>query len=193
LAPELRPGLDALELARQIVDEITASRATEEASVQTAGQAAAAEAMFLAPSDFVVVTHDKYEFRIPLTGFLFNANDVWAQVSGDRARVGISDYLQQRLTDIVFVDLPLVGAAVEQFGELGSVESTKAAFDVISPVSGTVVAANAALSEEPERINQDPYGSWIAEVQLTAWDEDRSLLVDGAAYAKDVEQKAAEG
>jgi glycine cleavage system H protein len=191
LAPELRLGPDALELARKIVDDIKAAPAAQSKEVQ-APQQPLAEVEFESPAGFTVVTHDKYEFRIPLTGYFFNANDVWVQVAGTRARVGISDYMQQRLTDITYVDPPKLGATIEQFDEVGTVESTKANFEIVSPVSGTVVRTNEAVTDAPELINEDPYGSWIVELELTAWDEDRSLLIDGPAYAADVERKAAE-
>ncbi len=188
---ELRLGADALELARKIADDITAALAAESKETGGAGEASA-EVEFEAPAEFTVVTHDKYEFRIPASGFFFNANDVWAQVAGNRARVGISDYMQQRLTDITYVDPPAIGTTIEQFGEVGAVESTKATFEVISPVGGTVVRINDAVTEVPESINEDPYGSWIVELELTSWEEDQALLVDGPAYAADVERKASE-
>jgi glycine cleavage system H protein len=191
LEPELRLGPVALELARKIVDEIKAAEAAGSKKAKAASEAPA-EVEFESASDFTVVVHDKYEFRIPVTGYFFNANDVWVQVTGSRARIGISDYLQQRLTDITYVDPPEIGATIEQFGEAGSVESAKAAFELVSPVSGTVVRINEAVGDVPESINADPYGSWIVELELTAWGEDRELLVDGPAYAADVEQKAAE-
>ena len=75
---------------------------------------------------------------------------------------------------------------------MGSVESTKASFELVSPVSGRVVRVNEAVEDIPESINEDPYGSWIAELELTSWEEDRAFLLDGPAYARDVEQKAAE-
>ena len=106
--------------------------------------------------------------------------------------MGISDYMQQRLTDITYIDPPKVGTTVEQFGEVGTVESTKATCEGVSPVSGTVVRVNEAVDDAPESINEDPYGAWIAELELSAWEEDRALLVDGLAYAADVERKAAE-
>jgi len=199
LAPGLRLEADGLELAQAIVDGIEAAEAAEVAKAQDAkaleaggATAVPAEVVFEPPSDFLTVVHDKYEFRIPASGFFFNENDVWVQVSGTRARVGISDYMQQRLTDISFVDPPQVGASIEQFGEVGSVESTKASFELVSPVSGTVVRVNEAVEDIPESINEDPYGSWIAELELTAWEEDQALLIDGPAYAADVERKAAE-
>jgi glycine cleavage system H protein len=191
LAPELRLGLDALELARRIADDIKAAQAARSDEAQAPEQALA-EVEFETPAGFTVVTHDKYEFRIPLTAYLFNANDVWAQVAGGRARVGISDYMQQRLTDITYVDPPKLGAAIEQFDGVGTVESTKANFEIVSPVSGTVVRINEAATDAPESINEDPYGSWIVELELTAWDEDRGLLIDGPAYAAEVERKAAD-
>jgi glycine cleavage system H protein len=192
LPPELRIAPGAVELARQIVERIRSGQAAEEvAKVTTAGEQPV-RAEFQPATDFTVVVYDKYEFRVPLTGYLFNANDVWAQVAGNRARVGISDYMQQRLTDITYVDPPKVGAMIEQFDEVGTVESTKANFEVVSPVSGTVLAVNEALGDMPEAVNEDPYGSWIAELELAHWDEDRALLVDGAAYAAEIERKAAE-
>jgi len=191
LEPDLRLGSDALELARKIVDDIKAAETAESKETRAAKETPAV-AEFESPSDFTVVVYDKYEFRVPLTGFLFNANDVWAQVAGSRARVGISDYMQQRLTDITYVDPPDVGTTIEQFDEVGTVESTKATFEVVSPVSGTVVKINEAVTDVPESINEDPYGSWIVELELTSWEEDQALLVDGPAYAADVERKAAE-
>jgi glycine cleavage system H protein len=204
LAPGLRLGPDGLELAAQIVDEIVTRDA---AARQTAGEIAQGKdqpdaddgaageptgSNFPSPGDFLVIVHDKYEFRIPLPGYYFNGNDVWVQVAGNRARVGISDYMQQRLTDITYVDPRGVGTTVEQFDELGTVESTKATFELISPVGGTIVAVNSALEDAPEAINEDPYGSWIVELELNAWKEDSALLSDGPAYAAEVERRAAE-
>jgi glycine cleavage system H protein len=191
LDPALRLGPDALGLVREIVDGIKATEGAAPKEAPAPDQALA-QVEFESPSDFTVVVHDKYEFRIPLSGYFFNANDAWVQVAGTRARVGISDYMQQRLTDITYVDPPKVGTAIEQFDEVGTVESTKATFEVVSPVSGTVVRTNEAVTDAPETINEDPYGAWIAELELSAWEDDRALLVDGRGYAADVERKAAE-
>ncbi|MCE5254951.1 MAG: glycine cleavage system protein H [Actinomycetia bacterium] len=198
LGAGLRLGAEGLGVARMIVDDIEAAEAAACGRGPTSGEApagaegATAAVRFAGPSDFIVVVHDKYEFRIPAEGFLFNANDVWVQVCGTRARVGISDYMQQHLTDITFVDPPPMGYVVEQFGELGTVESIKATFEVISPVSGTVVSLNQAVIDAPESINEDPYGAWIVELEPTSWEQDRALLVDGPAYAAEVERKASE-
>ena len=94
-------------------------------------------------------------------------------------RVGLSDYAQNSLGDIVFIDLPQPGDAVTAESSMGDVESVKAVSEVLSPVSGTVTAVNEALSATPEAINADPYGAWLLEVNdVTAFAE----LMDAAAY-----------
>lgn len=93
----------------------------------------------------------------------------WARISGQEALVGITDFAQQQLGDITFVELPAAGAHVEQGMEMGSIESVKAASELVSPVTGTVVAVNTELENAPEKINQDPYGAgWMVRVQLSS-------------------------
>jgi glycine cleavage system H protein len=107
----------------------------------------------------------------------------WLRVDGTHVRIGITDYAQDALGDIVFVDLPAVGTTVESGAQLGEVESTKSVSEIYSPVAGTVTAVNDALAEGPERINQDPYGEgWICEMDL-APGADTSSLLDAAGYA----------
>ncbi len=106
----------------------------------------------------------------------------WVRVEGTRVRVGVTDYAQDALGDIVFVDLPAVGSEVEAGGQLGELESTKSVSEMYAPVAGTVTAVNDALAEGPERINQDPYGEgWICELELSP-DADLGGLLDAAAY-----------
>lgn len=148
---------------------------------------------FEGPTEYLAVTYDKFEFRVPAVNYLFNENDVWVRVSGSVARVGISDYMQQKLTDIHYFDPPRVDEDVEQFGELGSLESAKAVFEIISPARGTVVAVNPAVIGNPGLVNADPYGDgWLVEMKLTDFEQDRALLVNGAAYAGILQRKAAE-
>jgi len=141
-----------------------------------------------------MVTHDKYQFRIPAAGYAFTENGTWVRLGEDRASVGISDFLQQEMTDITYFVPPALGAAIEQFGELGTVESAKAVFEVIAPLSGTVLAVNDSLEEQPELVNEDPYGAgWVAVVTPQDYVADRELLLDGAEYAALVQRKASEG
>ncbi len=93
----------------------------------------------------------------------------WVRVEGDTGTIGITDHAQHELGDIVFVDLPKPGANVAQGQAIGSVESVKAVSDVYSPISGEVTEINQALSEAPEKLNQDPHGgAWLAKIRMSA-------------------------
>ena len=115
----------------------------------------------------------------------YTAEHEWARALEDRsgvARVGITDYAQQALGDIVYVQLPAVGAAVAAGQAIGEVESTKSVSDIYAPVTGTVVARNERLDGQPELVNADAYGDgWLIEIELGSPDELDGLL-DAAAY-----------
>ncbi len=102
--------------------------------------------------------------------------DEWARVEGDIVVVGISDYAQDALSDIVYVELPEVGAQVSAGEVVGAVESVKAAADIMSPVSGEIVEVNEALEDAPEIINEDPYGAWIFKVKASDLSELDALM-----------------
>ena len=107
----------------------------------------------------------------------------WARVEGDRATVGITDYAQEALGDIVYVDLPAAGTAVSAGERFGEVESTKSVSDIYSPVSGTIVERNDDLDKSPEIINSDPYGrGWLVVVQVGDPSELDGLM-DAEAYS----------
>ena len=105
----------------------------------------------------------------------------WARLSGDIARIGVSDYAQDQLGDIVFVELPAVGDTIAKGEVFGTLESVKAVSELYLPLSGEVVAVNTALADAPELINQDPYAAWIVEVRPTDTGEYDQLL-SAAAY-----------
>lgn len=134
--------------------------------------------------EFKIHTHDKYIFRFPESGFLFSENDFWVRhISKDTARIGLSDFMQQYLSDIMFVELPAVGKEFEQFDEIAGIESTKSVYQLISPVSGIVTAINKDVEETPELINESPYEKgWMLEIKLTNFDEDRELLLKCEEY-----------
>ena len=112
----------------------------------------------------------------------YSVDHEWVRVEGDVVRIGITDYAQDALGDVVFVDLPLVGAAVEAGDSLSEIESTKAVSDVYAPVDGDVVEANAALVDTPELLNRDPYGDgWICLLRPSAAAALPDLL-DATAY-----------
>jgi glycine cleavage system H protein len=113
----------------------------------------------------------------------YSEDHEWAQSGPEgRVRVGITDYAQDALGDVVFVKLPEVGESVTAGESMGEVESTKSVSDIYSPVTGTVVARNDELDKAPELINSDPYGAgWIIEIEPSG-DADLDALLDAAAY-----------
>jgi glycine cleavage system H protein len=111
----------------------------------------------------------------------YSSDHEWARTVGDRVRVGITDYAQDALGDVVFVELPTPGATLEAGAMLGEVESTKSVSEIYAPVAGEVVAVNSALADAPEKLNADPYGDgWICEIVPTDPASVDGLLDSGA-------------
>ena len=109
--------------------------------------------------------------------FRYTKEHEWVRVEGGAGVVGITDHAQKELGDIVYVDLPKVGASAEQGKALGSVESVKAVSDIYAPVSGEVIEVNDALAAAPEKLNEDPHGAaWLVKIKLSAPDEVKQLL-----------------
>lgn len=112
----------------------------------------------------------------------FTKDHEWVEVDGDTATVGITDYAQEQLGDIVFAEVPAAGATLKKGGDAAVVESVKAASDVYAPVSGEVIEGNSALEGEPELVNSDPEGEgWFFKIKLTDTSELDGLM-DKAAY-----------
>ena len=118
-----------------------------------------------------------------IEGLYYAESHEYVKVEGDFGYVGITDYAQEQLGNVVYVDAPDVDDEVTQGEEFGAVESVKAASDLMSPVSGTVVEVNEALADSPEVVNEDAYANWIIKVQLSDKSELDNLL-DAAAYTK---------
>ncbi len=111
----------------------------------------------------------------------YSTDHEWVKIDGDTARVGITDYAQDALGDVVYVELPTVGEAYTAGSTFGEIESTKSVSDLFVPVTGTVTEVNDALGEQPELVNTDPYGDgWICVVQLDGTSADD--LLDAAGY-----------
>ena len=111
-----------------------------------------------------------------LEGLFYSKSHEYVKVEGDEAYIGITDYAQKELGNIVYVDLPEVDDEVAADEEFGAVESVKAASDLNLPVSGTVVEVNSALEDEPELLNSDAFGNWIIKVRIENPDELQSLM-----------------
>ena len=122
---------------------------------------------------------------------LYTKDHEWVKVDGPSAQIGITEYAQSSLGDIVYVDLPKVGSTVEKGKTLGSVESVKAVSDVYAPVSGEIVEVNELLTTAPEKLNDDPHGdAWLVKIRMSDPAE-LSALLGSADYDKYVEAEAA--
>ena len=117
------------------------------------------------------------------TDRLYTKAHEWILISGTTARVGITDYAQGQLGDVVYVELPEVGRQFEQGAQFGSIESVKAVSDLYCPMAGRVTDVNAALATAPETVNADPHGAWMMVLELTDPAATTGLL-DSAAYAE---------
>jgi len=124
--------------------------------------------------------------------YRYTKDHEWIKIEGQRGTIGITDYAQHELGDVVFVELPKVGARIKAGESFGSVESVKAVSDIFSPVSGEVTEINSALADAPEKINSDPHGSaWLVRIKLDDPSEANSLM-DAQAYQSYVDEKAQE-
>ena len=120
----------------------------------------------------------------------YTHEDEWARLEEDRVTVGVTDYAQQQLGDVVFVELPAVGATVERGEPFGVIESVKAVSDLYAPVSGEVVEVNAELASHPEMVNTDPYGDgWMITIAVESSEELDGML-DASAYRHHVTERS---
>jgi glycine cleavage system H protein len=126
------------------------------------------------------------------TDYRYTKQHEWVKVQGDIGTIGITDYAQQELGDVVFVEMPKVGATLKAGSSFGTVESVKAVSELYSPVSGEVTETNSALVNEPEKINKDPHNSaWLIKVKF-ADPKEVSSLMDAAAYQAYIDEAAKE-
>ncbi|MBF0320080.1 MAG: glycine cleavage system protein GcvH [Nitrospirae bacterium] len=120
----------------------------------------------------------------------YHKEHTWVSISGKKATIGITDYAQDALGDIVYIDIPEVDAEVEANTEMSEIESTKATSSVIAPLSGTILSVNEDLEDSPEIINEDPYGKgWIAVIEISD-DSELDDLMDSSDYDKFIEEEA---
>ena len=114
-------------------------------------------------------------------GLKYTKDHEWIELTGDKGTVGITDYAQQQLGDVVYVELPEVGAKLKQGQSFGTIESVKAVSELYSPVTGEIVEVNSALKDKPETVNANPHDSWMVVITLTNPSEAGALL-DAAQY-----------
>ncbi|WP_029521744.1 glycine cleavage system protein GcvH [Persephonella sp. KM09-Lau-8] len=131
------------------------------------------------------------DFKV-VDGLYYTKEHLWVKVDGDDAVVGVTDYGQHQLGDVVYVELPEVGSEVEAGDKIAAVESVKAAIDIYSPLTGKILSVNEDLKEDPSLVNVDPYGDgWIAEIQMSDPNELEDLMTadDYRAYIQEVESE----
>jgi glycine cleavage system H protein len=143
-------------------------------------------------TEFLETKVDKFTFRVDPACY-FNNEGVWVRTEGNHARLGLSDYLQQRSGDIAFVEVEPEGTILSVGDEFSSIETIKVDISLLSPVHGKVVLVNPALENTPEIINLDPFGEgWLCEVELKDWKTDQTRLLDARAYFEKMKQEAEE-
>lgn len=141
---------------------------------------------------FLETKVDKFTFHVDPTCF-YNREGVWIRIEGNRARLGLSDFLQQRSGDIAFVDVKPEGTVLAIGDEFSAIETIKVTIALPSPVSGKVVQVNSVMETTPEVINQDPFGEgWVCEVEVSDWEQDQMRLLDAANYFEIMKREAEE-
>jgi glycine cleavage system H protein len=115
------------------------------------------------------------------SGYKYTKDHEWIQIEGDRGKVGITDYAQQQLGDVVYMELPEKGTVLKAGQSFGTIESVKAVSDLYAPISGEVIEVNTSLKQKPEGVNTDPHASWMIVIKLSNAGEVSSLL-DAAQY-----------
>jgi glycine cleavage system H protein len=132
--------------------------------------------------DYLEITVDKFIFRVA-TDRYYSGEGMWVQAEGNRIRIGLSDFLQQRSGDVAFAEIKPVGTVLRPGEEVALIETIKVNLSLTSPVSGRVVEVNPVMERSPEVINQDPYGvGWLAILEATDWQAERRQLLDAQAY-----------
>jgi len=142
--------------------------------------------------EFLETTVDKFTFKVATDRF-YNAEGVWAKTEGERIRIGLSDFLQQRSGDVAFTEVKPDGTQVAFGDEIAIIETIKVNISLSSPVTGKVVEINPIMEAAPEAINQDPYESgWLAVLEASEWEADRARLLDAQTYFAKMRAEAAE-
>ena len=135
-------------------------------------------------TEFLETTVDKFIFKVA-TDRAYSSEGLWAQADGNRVRIGLSDFLQQRSGDVAFADVKPVGTVLNVEDEVATIETIKVNISLTAPVNGKVVEINPAMETAPEAINQDPYGEgWLAVIEADHWEADKAALLDPQAYFK---------
>ena len=142
--------------------------------------------------DFLETTVDKFTFKVAKDRF-YSSEGVWVKEEHGRVRIGLSDFVQQRSGDVAFADIKVAGTSLAAGDDVANIETIKVNITYTCPVNGKIVEVNPAMSNAPEAINQDPYGTgWLAVMEVADWDAERTRLLDPQAYFKTMKGQAEE-
>ena len=142
--------------------------------------------------EFLEATYDKFLFKVR-NDYLYHPEESWAKEDGGLIMVGVTDFFQKTAGDVAFIELPETGAAVTRGDEVGVIETIKVTVSPISPVSGLIKEVNSGLGDNPQWVNNDPYGEgWIFKVAPSNWDAERKELLDARTYFPRMEGKIKE-
>ena len=140
-------------------------------------------------SDFLETARDKFIFRVK-TSYLYHPDECWVKDDGGLVTVGVTDFFQRTVGDMIYVDLLEIGTKVALGDEAGMIETIKVNVTVISPVTGTIKEVNEALKDNPQWVNSDPYGTgWLYKITPDDWEADEKGLLEARAYFAKMEEK----
>ncbi len=143
-------------------------------------------------TEFLETTYEKFIFKVKV-GFLYSLEEFWANFQNGAATVGLTDFMQKAKGDVAFLETVEAGTEVRRGQEIGKIETIKATFSIISPVSGKVAGVNPEIDASPFLINQDPYGAgWIYRIELTDPEGDKSSLLQAQDYFEYMKDKVAQ-
>ena len=143
-------------------------------------------------SEFLETTFEKFIFKVKV-GYFYSKEEFWADIRDGSARVGLTDFLQKSKGDVAFLETVEPGTEIKQGQEIGKIETIKATFGIISPVSGKVAEVNPEMDASPYLINHDPYGAgWIYRIELSDPEGDEAQLMDAKEYFEIMKGKIAE-
>ena len=143
-------------------------------------------------TEYLESSYDKFVFKVKI-GCFFSREDFWAYINDHIATVGASDFLQKTKGDVAFLETVETGTLVKQGQEVGKIETIKATFGILSPVTGKVVEVNPELESSAYLINEDPYGAgWIYKIETTDFENDKTSLLQADAYLVLMQEKIAE-
>jgi glycine cleavage system H protein len=135
------------------------------------------------------LTYDKFIFRVE-SSYLYHSDECWVKRDGELVTVGITDFFQKTMGDVIFIELPETGSELKKGDEVGMIETIKVNVTVISPVSGTIKEVNEGLKDNPQWVNSEPYGEgWLFKMAPSDWETDKKELMEARVYFSRMEEK----